>query len=184
MSYGQRVRRIPESVISSIIQYEPLRLISFSPRRSTLAFRLQSMEIRSATTLDVPLIAKISRLARELEMPHLPVLHTPDEDLAFFTAEISSSDCLVALVDGVVVGFGCVRSGWLNHLYVAPEFQGRGIGSALLGQFAGAIDQFWVFQANTRARTFYRSHGFVEAEYTDGSANEEREPDVRFIATL
>jgi putative acetyltransferase len=142
------------------------------------------MEIRPATTLDVPLIATISRLARELEMPYLPVLHTPDDDLAFFTAEISTSDCKVALVDGVVVGFGCVRAGWLNHLYVAPEFQGQGIGSALLGHFASAIEQFWVFQANTRARTFCKSHGFIEVEYTDGSANEEREPDVRFIAPI
>jgi hypothetical protein len=30
------------------------------------------------------------------------------------------------------------------------------------------------------ARRFYQQHGFVPAEFTDGSGNEEREPDIRF----
>jgi GNAT superfamily N-acetyltransferase len=113
-------------------------------------------------------------------MPYLPNLHTPEQDLAFFTTEIGSSDCRVAVIDGHVVGFGCVRDSWLNHLYISPDFQGKGIGSELLKTFGSDIDQFWVFQKNSRARDFYKRHGFVEVEFTDGSANEEREPDVRF----
>jgi GNAT superfamily N-acetyltransferase len=115
-------------------------------------------------------------------MPYLPDLHTSDEDLAFFTSEITNSDCQVALIDGRIVGFGCARDGWLNHLYVSPDFQGQGIGSALLAQFGPSIQQFWVFQRNTRARDFYKSHGFVEMELTSGEGNEEREPDVRFVS--
>lgn len=38
----------------------------------------------------------------------------------------------------------------------------------------------WVFETNVDARRFYRDHGFVEVERTDGSANEERSPDVRY----
>ena len=57
-----------------------------------------------------------------------------------------------------------------------------GIGSALLelvkalrpGGFA-----LWVFESNEPARAFYRSHGLVELEHTDGSANEERAPDLQ-----
>ena len=36
-----------------------------------------------------------------------------------------------------------------------------------------------MFQSNDGARRFYRRHGLVELETTDGSSNEERSPDVR-----
>ena len=39
----------------------------------------------------------------------------------------------------------------------------------------------WTFQVNTPAQRFYRRHGFVATERTDGSRNEEREPDIRFV---
>jgi hypothetical protein len=38
----------------------------------------------------------------------------------------------------------------------------------------------WTFQTNTGARRFYERHGFVAVDETDGSANEERAPDVRY----
>jgi chorismate mutase len=37
----------------------------------------------------------------------------------------------------------------------------------------------WVFESNAPARRFYARRGLVELERTDGSANEERSPDVR-----
>jgi hypothetical protein len=43
--------------------------------------------------------------------------------------------------------------------------------------------QLWRFVTNIGARRFYERHGFVVAEVTDGSGNEENEPDVRFIWT-
>ena len=39
----------------------------------------------------------------------------------------------------------------------------------------------WVFQRNTVAIAFYERHGFRIAELTDGSGNEEREPDARMV---
>ncbi len=40
--------------------------------------------------------------------------------------------------------------------------------------------QLWTFQKNTSARRFYEARGFVVIEETDGSTNEEREPDVLY----
>ena len=37
----------------------------------------------------------------------------------------------------------------------------------------------WVFESNERARAFYRRHGLVELEHTDGADNRERSPDLR-----
>lgn len=140
------------------------------------------MEIREANETDAQDIAQISRAARQAAMPYLPNLHTPAEDLAFFTSEINSSDCQIALIEGQIVGFGCVRDGWLNHLYVSPGSQGLGVGSALLEKFGSSIEQFWVFARNAEARKFYLARGFIEVEETNGLGNEEKEPDVRFVS--
>jgi ribosomal protein S18 acetylase RimI-like enzyme len=51
---------------------------------------------------------------------------------------------------------------------------------ALAKELRPAGLQLWTFQVNTPACRFYERHGFVEAGRTDGSGNEEREPDVRY----
>ncbi len=81
-----------------------------------------------------------------------------------------------------LVGFLAFREGWIDQLYVLPEFQFRGFGTALLNIAKSSGDQFrlWTFQKNILARAFYESHGFVGIQETDGSANEEREPDVLY----
>ncbi|HWS39624.1 MAG TPA: GNAT family N-acetyltransferase [Actinoplanes sp.] len=74
--------------------------------------------------------------------------------------------------------------GWIDQLYVRPEATGQGIGSRLV-DFAKdrrpAGLQLWTFQSNTGAQRFYQRHGFTVAETTDGSRNEEKSPDLRYI---
>lgn len=38
----------------------------------------------------------------------------------------------------------------------------------------------WTFQRNRRARRFYELNGFAAVRETDGSSNEEKEPDVLY----
>ncbi len=40
--------------------------------------------------------------------------------------------------------------------------------------------RLWTFQRNHLARKFYESHEFAVIEMTDGSENDEREPDVLY----
>lgn len=111
-----------------------------------------------------------------------PTLHTPAENHAFLTGRIRDSEVWVAAGGGTVVGYLDLDADWIHSLYVHPRAQRRGAGSALL-ELAQAQrpDGFglWVFVANTAARAFYRAHGLVELETTDGSANEEKRPDLR-----
>jgi ribosomal protein S18 acetylase RimI-like enzyme len=107
-----------------------------------------------------------------------------DADLRGWVRErlVPSTGCWVAVAGGDVVAVLALVPGWIEQLYVAPGHQGVGIGSRLVElaqRESGGSLQLWTFQVNTRARSFYRRHGFREVELTDGSTNEEREPDVR-----
>ena len=73
-------------------------------------------------------------------------------------------------------------NGWIEQLYVLPDVQGAGIGTRLLSLAMNDMDDIrvWTFQQNRRARAFYKSRGFSPVEETDGSGNEENEPDVLY----
>jgi GNAT superfamily N-acetyltransferase len=138
--------------------------------------------IRPATGDDVPRVTEVFQAARAAAMPWLPVLHTPEEDLAFFGRNVAERDCSVAVLDDVVIGFAVVHDGDLDHLYLDPGLRRRGHGSALLAhvraQHEGPLG-LWAFTDNVAARAFYAACGAVELFETDGSGNEEKTPDVR-----
>jgi ribosomal protein S18 acetylase RimI-like enzyme len=141
-------------------------------------------EIRSARPFDAPAIAVIHRNALRGALPHLPDLHTSEEDVAFFRDRVLTRCEVWVDTDGngTVVGFCGVSEGWIEHFYVAPSHQGRGVGSRLLRHAMARQPSFrlWTFQRNARARRFYEKHGFIAVKETDGSGNEEREPDVLY----
>ncbi|NEC87035.1 GNAT family N-acetyltransferase [Streptomyces sp. SID12501] len=93
-----------------------------------------------------------------------------------WVAEASSADGIV----GVMVLAGPK----VSQLYLLPGWRGRGIGDlfiALAKERSPDGLTLWAFQVNKPAQRFYERHGFVAAEHTDGSGNEEREPDVRYV---
>jgi ribosomal protein S18 acetylase RimI-like enzyme len=68
-----------------------------------------------------------------------------------------------------VVGFeASVDDGWIHSLYVAPEAQGHGVGSALLRHASDRLLEagchrayLWVFADNTPSISFYTRHGWT-----------------------
>jgi len=146
--------------------------MKLSPREPTLH------TIRRADVRDADAVARLFRVVRSACLPFLPDLHTPDEDLWFFRNR-AFAECEV-WVAGDFDGFIAFREGWVDHLYVRPECQRRGIGSALLAQATQTYPllRLWTFQRNETAIRFYSGRGFREIERTDGARNEEREPDM------
>lgn len=72
----------------------------------------------------------------------------------------------------------------LDQPYVRPGWTGRGAGSELILLAQSRRPErlsLWTFQSNLGAQRFYERHGFVPVERTDGSNNEERAPDVRYV---
>ena len=139
------------------------------------------MEIEPATPADADAIAATFGAARRAAMPWLPRLHTEAEDRRYFAGVIRECEVLVVRREGQPIAFIALKDDTVEHLYVRPEAQRAGIGSALLEAAKARSPsglRLWTFQRNQGARAFYARHGFAELELTDGSANEEREPDV------
>jgi RimJ/RimL family protein N-acetyltransferase len=141
------------------------------------------MIVRRATPADAEDAARVFT-ASFAGMKFVPKLHDADEDRAFVRGLIAGKEVWLAECDGSVIGLACWHDGWLEQLYVEPDHQGTGAGTALFEQIAATHPeglQLWTFQANAGARRFYERNGCIAVEVTDGSRNEERTPDVRYI---
>jgi ribosomal protein S18 acetylase RimI-like enzyme len=138
--------------------------------------------IRRATAADADAIAALFRRSFGT-LTFLPTLHTPDEDRRHFADVMSRADFWVAEEDERLLGYAALDGEVLEGLYVEPDAQGRGVGSALLDHVKRERPdgfKFWVFQRNERARRFYEAHGCRIVRFTDGRDNEEREPDALY----
>ena len=139
------------------------------------------LTMRPADESDADTVASIHLAARRAAaMP--PGIHPDDEVRRWLNGRLETDEVWMAEVGGAAAGYARMTPVWLDDLYVAPSYARRGVGSALLDLVkARRPDGFclWVFETNGPARAFYRHHGLVELERTDGAANEEREPDVR-----
>lgn len=141
------------------------------------------MKLRRATGADAQAIAIVLRTCFRVSLPFLPELHTAEEDL-WFVREVMlvKDEVWVAEAADRIAGFIGFREGWIDHLYVHPDFQGQGIGPKLLAKPLSLRQarRLWTFQKNTRARKFYEDRGFKLLKLTDGSGNEEKEPDALY----
>jgi putative acetyltransferase len=135
--------------------------------------------VRAARESDAASVARLHRLVVRASLPYLPELHTPEDDLDYFTSVVFTEGDVWVADAGDVVGFCASPPGWVRHLYVHPSYQRNGIGRALLNAAKDANDelQLWTFERNEPARAFYAEHGFREIGHTGGD-NEEKEPDV------
>ena len=143
--------------------------------------------VRPGEPADLPAVAEVFLASRVGAVPAMPpIVHTPDEVRAYVGSwRLGADDRRLWVAEdqsGDLLGFAELKGAWLDDLYVRPDAAGRGIGSTLLDVAKAAQpDGFclWVFESNVPARSFYARRGFVDLERTDGSANEEKAPDIR-----
>jgi GNAT superfamily N-acetyltransferase len=89
----------------------------------------------------------------------------------------------VASVNGKIAGILVMEGEEVDQLFLLPAMQRRGVGGLLLNHAKKLRPErlrLWTFQRNSPARRFYEKRGFVAIEFTDGSRNMEREPDVLY----
>jgi putative acetyltransferase len=139
--------------------------------------------IRRLERPDMDAAAAVHRVSFDARLPWLAGLHTPEEDRGFFGGPVFDECAVWGAWDGArLAGFIAFKPGWVEQLYVLPADQGKGIGARLLelAKAGNAELLLWTFQRNEAARRFYQKHGFEAIEETDGSGNQEREPDVLY----
>jgi len=135
------------------------------------------------TSERIPELAKAFRVSFRNTYPDFPELHTPEEDIDFFTNSVYAKDEIYIAEDEEksIVGFIAFNKEFIDHLYLLPKVQRKGLGSELIAIAQKHSDELrlWTFQENTNARSFYTKHGFVAIKVTDGE-NEEKRPDILF----
>jgi GNAT superfamily N-acetyltransferase len=140
--------------------------------------------LRQLARTDIPDAARVHRAAFDHALPWLAGLHTPQEDIDYFQSHVFTTCTAWGAFDGdTMIGMIAFRAEWIDQLYVLPRAHGRGIGTALLdvAQRAHPRLQAWTFQRNAPARRFYERRSFVLVRETDGSDNEEKEPDALYL---
>jgi len=141
--------------------------------------------VRPGVAEDAPALAALFLAARREAMPWLPVPHDAAATRRWMAAVVlvETSVLVAPGQDGAPAGFAAWQAGWLDHLYVAPAAQGRGLGTALLRAAQAANPEglrLHVFRRNAGARRFYHRHGFRLVTLRDGRENEEGEPDALY----
>ncbi|MGW2487863.1 GNAT family N-acetyltransferase [Streptomyces sp. NPDC001606] len=142
--------------------------------------------LRRAVAADAPAAADVWLRSFAAALPTVVRPRTDDEVREHFRrVVVPLRETWVAEAAGAgIVGVLVLDGELLSQLYLAPEWRGRGLGDRFVTlakeRSPGGLT-LWTFQVNKPAHRFYERHGFSAVEFTDGSGNEEREPDVRYV---
>ena len=97
--------------------------------------------------------------------PEFIALHTPERQEAYLKRKMDSGSRIFMLVADAPVGIVSVTGSLIEDLYVLPERQRRGYGTALLEYAVGkceGVPTLWILENNEGAARLYRRAGFRE----------------------
>ena len=144
-----------------------------------------SFLIRDYRSEDFDAVTILWRVSREKSLPEFQRAkgHFFYEDQDYFRDHIlRQNQVFVVENNRRPVAFMAMRDDFIDHLYVHPDHQQRGVGKALLDLARQrSPEHVWLYtlQINTQARAFYEKNGFV-AEKFGMSPPPESEPDVEY----
>jgi ribosomal protein S18 acetylase RimI-like enzyme len=145
----------------------------------------QGAMLRKLDLGDMDAAALVHRTAFDHAFAWLAGLHTLQEDRAFFQRLFQTNELWGAFDDAGMIGIIAFRAAGSTN---STCFRGRSdAGSAArccASPKAGSHVSLWTFQRNAPTRRFYERTGFVLIEETDGTRNDEKEPDALYVWVL
>ena len=141
--------------------------------------------IRPFEISDEARVSKVWLKASLDEYTYLPQVQSLDEEKAlriFHKIITLKSDIWLEVDELNIRGFVALQESYIDRLYIDPEFQRQGIGTALV-KFAKDRHpegiELRTHQQNKRACEFYQKHGFEAVKYGI-SPPPESAPDVEY----
>ncbi len=145
----------------------------------------ETILVRDYRPEDFDAVTILWRIAREKSLPEYQRAkgHFFYEDQDYFRDHILEENRVwVVEIDERPVAFMAMREDFIDHLYVHPDYQNRGIGNSLL-DYARQLspEHLWLYtlQVNANARLFYEKNGFT-AEQFGMTPPPDSEPDVQY----
>ncbi|MBT3314252.1 MAG: GNAT family N-acetyltransferase [Anaerolineae bacterium] len=143
------------------------------------------MKIRLYSPADFDTVTKLWRSAREIAFPEFQRTkgYSFEEDCAYFkNMLLKENDVYVTELDGIAVAFMAIKGDFIDQLYISPDHQRKGIGTALIAHARIlSPEKLWLytFQSNLNGRAFYERNGFIATKFGI-SPPPESEPDILF----
>lgn len=99
--------------------------------------------------------------ARDYSSEQLDVWASGNIDLEQWNQSLKEHFTLVAVCDGIVVGFGDIdASGYLDRLFVHAEYQGQGIATAICNMLEVSVTGNIVTHSSITAKSFFEKRGY------------------------
>lgn len=99
--------------------------------------------------------------AKDYTKEQLDAWATALMDLEKWNQQLQEHFSIVAVYDEVIAGFGDIdKGGYLDHLYVHADYQGRGIAAAICNQLEKAVCGNVYTHASITARPFFERRGY------------------------
>jgi ribosomal protein S18 acetylase RimI-like enzyme len=162
-----------------------VRTLSSAALETCMSEDASGPEVRRLRDDEVDEVIRLWHVTKRDAYPYLPLeqSRTIEEDSRFFReAILPRSDIWVADDGAALLGFMALEGSYIDRLYIHPEHQRRGIGTALMRK---AMDlspdglQLHTHVKNTQARAFYERHLFRAVKFGI-SPLPESEPDVEY----
>lgn len=99
--------------------------------------------------------------AKDYSKEQLAVWATGQVDLAKWDQSFREHFTVVAVCDGVIVGFGDMdRTGYLDNLYVHADHQGQCVATAICDRLEAAVPGNILVHASLTAKPFFAQRGY------------------------
>lgn len=136
-------------------------------RRSEKSEGDQNMIIREYQRSDCKELAELfyntvhTVNAKDYTKEQLDAWATGELDLESWNRSLKEHNSVVAVEHGVIIGFGDIdQTGYLDHLYVHADYQGKGVASSICCQLEKVVRGKITTYASITAKSFFEKRGY------------------------